>query len=352
MVGQFNRCIVTILVLCLLVPGAALASIGLEYQGAFRTDGDDFRYGGQGLAHNAAGNGGAGSLYMLGIYGQIGEMGIPTPVVASTVAELPVATTLWQPSTASYPGQDVVALEYHQGRLHFAHNFRNTTREQTHGSSAPDLTDFEGFFNLQGVDPRRAGHYLASIPEDWAAAHAPGMTMTSGFGWGSYGRGPDLYGYAPDNLQGDPLEAPAIKLLEYTSTNPWSLHDADDSWESSAWVTFGGEGAVLIGGSKVTNGVRESAIVFYDTDDLAAVAAGILEPWEPQPFQVLSVAEVMFDPTTTIYGMDYDSDSGTLYLTERVSSATVVVHSFSVVPEPASLALLALGAVAAVRRRK
>jgi hypothetical protein len=36
-------------------------------------------------------------------------------------------------------------------------------------------------------------------------------------------------------------------------------------------------------------------IIFYDPADLAAVAQGAMEPWEPQPYAVMGIDEVLFN---------------------------------------------------------
>ena len=35
--------------------------------------------------------------------------------------------------------------------------------------------------------------------------------------------------------------------------------------------------------------------IFYDTDDLAAVGAGMMEPHEPQPYAIMNVDQYLFN---------------------------------------------------------
>lgn len=86
--------------------------------------------------------------------------------------------------------------------------------------------------------------------------------------------------------------------------------------------------------------------ILYSPDDLAAVASGVLEPWEPQPYAYLDIDEHLFLNPQDIsldvlgYGVQrryrlgdiaYDRDNGLLYVLERhVEEGRPVVHVWQI----------------------
>jgi hypothetical protein len=75
-----------------------------------------------------------------------------------------------------------------------------------------------------------------------------------------------------------------------------------------------------------------------DPADLAAVAAGRLETWEPQPYAVLSLDQYLFDPgfdhergkRYLVGDTAYDRERGLLYVFERMADEDEksIVHVF------------------------
>jgi hypothetical protein len=308
------------------------SAVDLKYQGAFKVSG--FSYGGDGLAYYPQGNGGAGSLYILGIYGRIGEVTIPGPVLTPDHPELPTATTLRAPTTN--PGFTIRGLTYlpaqagqTSGKLYYGSAAQSA---DVHGYCDLDVTNFQGPWTPQGLDCRRLGHYIIDIPAAWAAANVGGKRLATGFGWQPFGRGPCLYAYTA-LPEGEPPALPSTKLIEYSSTHPWSGYNADDRWECGSWVTVGADSAVLIGGLKVMAGGQKAAVLFYDPDDLAQVAAGTLQAWEVEPYRVQSYDVFTFG-AHVFAGMTYDSAGQKLYVSEYVNSSLQVVHVFNVVATP------------------
>ena len=90
----------------------------------------------------------------------------------------------------------------------------------------------------------------------------------------------------------------------------------------------------------------DAELIFYDPADLARVAAGVLEPWEPQPYAVLDIDERLYlNPSGLdvemvgegdqrryrIGDVSYDRANGLLYVLElHTDGAKPVVHVWRV----------------------
>ena len=83
------------------------------------------------------------------------------------------------------------------------------------------------------------------------------------------------------------------------------------------------------------------AILFYDPADLAKVASGEWETWQPQPYALLDLSEYWFDPVVRyeLYKRDlvgaaaFDRENGLLYIVERLGDeAKSVIHVFGIKP--------------------
>jgi len=252
----------------------------------------------------------------------------------------------------------------------------------THGWSSLDLSspDPAGPWRISSFSNYVTNDYLFEIPAAWASAYTPGLRLATGrFRDGTWGGlGPSLIAIGPwldgnPPAQGATLER-AIPLLLYGRQLPGNLEieisgiepmvsfSEPDEWSGGAWLTAGDASAVIFVGTKAvgrswygfSNGVVyptsgdpgevypevppwphdqrgwwsediSAQLLFYDPAELAAVAQGELNPWEPQPYASLPIDDVLYDP-----GFDYenykryllgaaafDREHGLLYLVER-----------------------------------
>lgn len=170
--------------------------------------------------------------------------------------------------------------------------------------------------------------YLFRIPLNWAAVHTGGKALASGRfrdgGWS--GQGPSLFAIGPW-LDGNPPAnghtLSCVTLLQYTSSadggspsyTMTGYHHSDE-WSGAAWITAGDKHAVVFVGTK---GVGEcwygdangpcldcagergwwsttfaGRFIFYDPADLADVAAGMKEPWQPQPYASMNIDDRLY----------------------------------------------------------
>lgn len=179
--------------------------------------------------------------------------------------------------------------------------------------------------------------YMFAIPSAWADANGntTGKYLATGRfrdgGWS--GQGPALFAIAPWQ-SGNPPPAgtvlPATTLLLYSNTrgdDPTSYamndyHHADE-WSGGAWLTVGSKAAVIFIGTKgqgscwygyadgttyPTDGSEgpppppypnndrgwwsssfQAQIIFYNPADLAAVAAGAMAAYQPQPYAAFNL---------------------------------------------------------------
>ena len=278
------------------------------------------------------------------------------------------------------------------GKLYFCWGQHIQFQEASHGWCELDLSNpqtvgpwFFGDFNNYTTND-----YIFEIPKEWADINTPGKYLACGrFREGVWsGLGPALYAYAPWENGNPPAPndklASITRLLLYGKDDPnipeiltdennkLEQHNYADQWTGACWLTTGENSAVVFIGTKgVGNGwygfsdgtvwpyegpyppvpdpphnergywadsIR-AQILFYDTADLAAVAQGTKQSWEPQPYATLDINDYLYDP-----GYDYwrqkrlslgascfDRERGFLYIIERrADDEKSIVHVWKV----------------------
>jgi hypothetical protein len=266
----------------------------------------------------------------------------------------------------------------------------------THGWSSLDLSAprTAGPWHVAGFSNYITNDYLFEIPETWAAAYTPGLRLAAGRFrdgiWGGLGPtlvaiGPWLDGNPP--AQGATLEHAQPLLLygrqlegnleiDSSGIQPMATFSEPDEWSGGAWLTAGDSAAVIFVGTKAvgrswygfSNGVVyptsgdpnetypdvpawphdqrgwwsedvSAQILFYDPADLASVAQGEMEAWQPQPYASRSIDGLLFDP-----GFDYENSKryllgaaafdrtrGLLYIVERRADGDrSLIHVFEI----------------------
>lgn len=305
---------------------------------------------------------------------QVSEISLPAPKISAVknLNELNTAVTL-------QAFRDILAvshleiprsgLEYlpKQGdqktaKLHFCwgYHMQEDPPALTHGWCELDLTNpgIQRGWYLDGystcIRNMSTNDYLFEIPANWAAEHVPGKRLATGRfrdgGWS--GQGPSLFAIGPWN-QGNPpppgTALESIPLLLYTSTcdfdeenRTMNNYHHSDEWPGGAWLTAGSKAAVIFAGTKGIGdcwyGNREGPcldcedrgwwstgfvgqIIFYDPADLAAAAAGDMQPYEPQPYAVLEIDEYLYNINSTqqkehLGAICFDRAGGLLYVFE------------------------------------
>jgi hypothetical protein len=324
----------------------------------------------------------------------VSEVSIPVPVVSpgKDVNDLDPATTL-QPfadirgdlfgememprvGLAYLPAQGAQAT----GKLYFAwapHLDEGATNP-SHGWSELDLS------NPQPAGPWRigdywnyvTGDYLFDIPQAWADAHAASRYLATGrFRDGGQGaQGPSLFAIAPWTEGNPPVSGatlPVTPLLLYGNAyqeDPPSMNNYhhSDEWSGAAWLTAGSRAAVLFAGTKGTGdcwyGCADGTVweppyppacpdgsergwwstgfvgrfLFYDPANLAAVASGEMETWEPQPYATLDVDEILYHVVSDqqkhhLSAVAFDRARGLLYVLEPLADEDKpIVHVWKV----------------------
>jgi len=358
------------------LPGDAPDEVGWLWSGealAYYPDGDP----------GGPGDGFPGALFGTGHnWNQyVSEINIPVPVISpgKNLEELNTAATL-QPFQDIRAGlfdwpleQPRAGLEYlppqgeqESGKLYFcwAQHLDEGAANPSHGWAELDLS------NPQPAGPWRIGEYwnyvttdyIFAIPQGWANAYTPGMRLATGRyrdgGQGSLG--PALFAYGPWNKGHPPAPGAtlsAIPLLLYgdvyeEGAPAMNGYAHSDHWSGGAWLTAGSKSAVVFVGTK---GLGETwygcpdgtvwpeeppyppecdergwwseqfvaQIIFYDPADLAAVATGALESWEPQPYAVLEIEEVLYNADFVLLNhLDaaaFDRERGLLYVLEPLA---------------------------------
>ena len=307
----------------------------------------------------------------------VAELNIPVPVVSpgKDVNDLNTAATL-QPFVDIRDGMfgemelPRVGLAYlpalggqTSGNLYFAwapHLDEGATNP-SHGWSKLDLSSPQpvGAWRVGDYWNYVTGDYLFDIPQAWADSYVSGRSLATGrFRDGGQGaQGPSLFAIAPWATGNPPAPGstlPTTPLLLYGNAyepDPPSVADYhhSDEWTGAAWLTAGSKAAVLFAGTKGTGdcwyGCADGTdqppwppdcdrgwwstsfvgqLLLYDPAELAAVARGEVQTWDPQPYAVLNIDPYLYHLTSTrqrhhLGAAAFDRTRGLLYIIEPLA---------------------------------
>ncbi len=386
----------------------------LTYLGAFRLPAssgavNSWAWGGYALTYYPSGDpsgpddGYPGSLFGTGHAWQyqVTEIDIPVPVISNNknLSQLNRASAI----QGFQDIVDVGSIEIPRVGLAYLPKQGSQSTDKLyycwggHYSDPGDLT--HGWFELNLANPQvkkawrldnphheyNTNDYIFDIPTDWAAAHTPGKLLATGRfrdgGWS--GQGPGLFAIGPWNQGNPPASGTVLQyktLIRYTSTEDFGegqhimtdYHNSDE-WSGAAWLTAGSKSAVVFVGTKGVGdcwygdangpcddcpGERgwwstafEGQIIFYDPDDLAAVAAGTKQEWEPQPYASLNVDQYLYHIQSTqqwyhLGAACFDRGHGFLYVLEPYvdTEDSPIVHVWKVAGGGSPTPTLTVGA--------
>ena len=353
---------------------------------AFYPDGDP----------NGSQDGYPGSLFAVGHdwYFDIGEISIPVPVISPTKnpEDLNTATMLQPFQDVTNGFFDTIAYEIIRMGLEYlpAQGAQNTGKmymcvgqhyqfsvDYSHIWFNPDLSNPEtaGPWYFGNIPNYRTNDYMFSIPSDFANAHLNGKRLISGRyrdgGWS--GKGPNMYAFSPWSEGNPPAPLAHLQnithLLGYSDTDSLNGYKNADEWNGGAWMVHDSLSAVGIIGTKALGncwyGFAEGTlwpndsnyippwpydqrgwwadgfdarILFYNPSDLAAVAAGTLQPGQLQPYDSLSFENRLYAPMHDLGrhqlgSCSYDRENGLIYVFERRADGDkCLVHVFKINP--------------------
>jgi hypothetical protein len=320
----------------------------------------------------------------------VSEVSIPRPVRSRNVKRLPVARTLQQFSnirrgvkltgeTFRYGALAYLPRQGQQktGKLYFSFGFHMQYKRVTsHGWRELNLTagPSSGLWYIGQESPHYTNDYMFEIPAQWADRYVGGRRLATGRyrEGGLSGLGPTLYAIAPWQHGNPPPPGAVIKpipLIKYSPhTGPHRMKGYMHClfFTGGAWLTWKGRSAVVLVGTmplgKCWYGYRNGTthhdcaprcpeslgsrgywasrtqpqLMFFDPNDLAAVARGQKKSWQPQPYAVFSLEPFMLRPKPhpnerfLVGAMAYDRARGFLYVFERRAEddEKSVVHVF------------------------
>lgn len=276
----------------------------------------------------------------------------------------------------------------------------NVGQENTKSQGYSDLSvsspNAQGAWWIDNFHSQFAAGYLFEIPTAFADTYLGGRYIATGqkreghnYAYGPVMIAIDPYKYSnASSPEGD--ELPNTPLLYYDSTHDWIYGNNDrDHWEGAAWLEQGDDSALIYVGQKSSptyecygsgtsdvilhntwvNGVeggtlwcynpcstdhgyhaypRTSQVVFFDTDDIQAVAQGTLQPYEPQPYTRINLSEII--PNYYKDPLECSAVESTGLAYDRTANQIYIVHSRGDGTKPL-IHVLQVGAVAVVSGR-
>lgn len=322
-------------------------------------------------------------------YQHVSEIGIPEPVVSSNknLEDLNIAETLqdFVDIRQGLFGElelPRVGMEYlkDDDKIHFAwgQHLQDQETGLTHGRFDIDLSEpnREGPWEIEGMEKYLTTDYIFEIPKNWSDESVPGMRLATGRyrdgGQGAQGPSIIAYGVSEDAEESEVLSNKPLLLYpsfydDPDGENAIKNYHHSDEWSGGAWIEKGDKAAVVIPGIKGKGeywygyydgsvwpeeppfpdegpGERgwwsdefEAQMLFYDPADLAKVAKGEMEPYEPQPYTVLDFDDVLYNrPKNEIRqlgSVSYDRERGLLYVFELrgdVENENPLVHVWKI----------------------
>ena len=328
----------------------------------------------------------------------VSEISIPVPVISlnKNLDELNMAVTLQSFQNIRPAYFDTVYLEQTRaglaylspqgsqitGKLYycFAAHAGQMDAKPVHGWCEQNLSDSRqaGPWYMEDYRNYLTADYIFDIPESWAGLYTPGMRLATGRfrDGGQVSKGPTIFAYGPWN-EGNPPEqgstiacTPLLVYGDVDTENSPALHNYhhSDAWDGSVWLTAGDKSAVIFTGTKgrgqcwyglidgtvweppypndkpdsllETRGwwseMLTGQMIFFDTDDLAAVARGEMALWEPQPYDSLDLDPYLYHIQSErqkmhVQACAFDREHGYLYVMEpEVDDYKSLIHVWQV----------------------
>jgi hypothetical protein len=350
----------------------------LEYKGAFKlsrsTAGTQYglTYLVGGMTWHPGGDPGGpqdgypGSIFIAGHASErkVAEIALPAPSLSRNYDSLPTAAIITPfqelaalQSNSGIRVMDLAWLEAQpgqtEGKIHvtLGDGYLPTPPQRTYNNAN---ADFSGRTEQRIFVPDRVhcyNDYLFTVPEAWAARWAPGMRLAGGrHREGDLcGEGPALYLMAPwTDPQSDSVQTWPILRYKQDGGSLVSYSRGGDVFYAGTWLEGGDKSAVVFAGRKGlgqpdygthcgVQGFHDLAgyrayMIFYDPEDLGKVHAGLIQPYEPQPYAAMDVSDRLIFPITDScrrYHLDafaFDPVNGVLYATERSRGEFPVMH--------------------------
>jgi hypothetical protein len=336
------------------------------------------------------------------------EISIPPPVISAThdVNDLPEATFLQDFYDIRSPNVPVIygswtkgpSLEYLPAQSGQTQDYLYTCfgdyymwggeRLKSFGASSIDLANANpyGGWYLGSEIPYSEPYYMTTISFIFDLPYEINnhLLVAGGHRIGDVHHGPTLMAYSPWNdatpLPGDDAHLSFTPLLMYETdagTHWIEGHEYCDVWYGGSWLTHEDNSAIIISGRKArglswyghVNGESTfnvmmnvptpeepddhmpqqshftSLLLFYKPADLLNVVNGSLQTYEPQPYAVLDIQDLMIYPNQNgpAYGskfrgpggMTFDRQNGIIYMLEQNATGpdtTVsIVHVWKVI---------------------
>lgn len=317
---------------------------------------------------------------------QVSEISIPVPVISASknLNELNTAGTLQSfqnilgVQNLEMPRVGLAYLPAQAGqstpKIYFAHGYHLMEEGLYYSHGWFELTlsnpHTKGLWRLDAPHASyNTNDYMFEIPASWAVSNAPGKILACGRfrdgGWS--GQGPALFAISPWTQGNPPPNGTTLEyeeLLRYTSSEDFgetahTMNDYhhSDEWSGASWLTSGNKSAMVFVGTKGTgdcwygnqNGPCLSCndrgwwstgfvgqFIFYDPDDLAKVAKGSLQPYEPQPYATLNIDQYLYHISSSqqwyhLGACSFDRENGLFYVFEPlVDDDKPIIHVWKV----------------------
>lgn len=321
----------------------------------------------------------SGSIYATGHdqYQYVAEFDIPTPVDSTNkdLNDLTVAKNLQDFQNVrgdflEYLELPRVGLSYlpkqgkqNSDKIYFGWgNHFQEEGDMTHGWFDLDLSnpETETGWVVDNQSLYSTNDYIFNIPEDWARKNTPDFLLATGRyrdgGWS--GQGPSLFAYGPWNDGNPPADGTKLTsktLLKYDSSEDvddlfddsaktMDNYHHSDEWSGATWLSNGDKQTVAFIGTKGIGdeywyGDQEgeclecddrgwwsksfqAQIILYNPNDLADVALGQMESYEPQPYAVLNMDPYLYNLSNDVQqkyrlgAASFDRDNNILYIFE------------------------------------
>lgn len=340
---------------------------------------DAFDWGARGMAFVATPSG--GELLVLGPDqkpARFARVRIPAPVISRDAGKLPRAETL--SPMREFDGEMVERLsdvtpfasgiEYvpkrgsqQTDKLYGAIDNWYGVVEESHATiwmSEPDGSNPRGPYH---VGPRRepfhgnkAGAFLFAVPAWYADGYLGGRTLVTGKARGAFhgSQGPSLFAFRPWQSDAPEGNLDAVAMLYYrihfpecAGPNVGNKKACDfpgftmcDEWEGGSFVETGDKRAIVLVGKKglgpnhygepprastceIDKGYHcdpyERQVIFYDVDELGAVALGKRKPWSVLPYATWRPQELLVRGQTCgqVGGAAFDAKGRRLFVIEK-----------------------------------